>query len=100
MRFLFFQTLLGSLILHHGQVTGIVGTKPIATGGTADKSPSLLTMASTDGSQWFSLLPVTAPVNLHKKVEKVVSAIFSIRYSGYKARLSDGHHSIVCRFKK
>lgn len=64
------QTLLGSLILHHGQLSGILGCKPIISGGSADKTPHLLTMASTDSSQWFSLLPAIAAVNLHKKIEK------------------------------
>ncbi|XP_034833206.1 conserved oligomeric Golgi complex subunit 1 isoform X1 [Maniola hyperantus] len=63
------QTLLGSMILHHGQITGIIGTKPVLSGGTGDKAASLL--ASAD-SHWFSILPVATPANLHKKQEKPV----------------------------
>jgi hypothetical protein len=62
------QTLLGSLILHHGQLTGIIGTKPVLSGGSSDKAAVLL--ASGD-SHWFSLLPV-ASQPLHKKQEKPV----------------------------
>ncbi|XP_050350147.1 conserved oligomeric Golgi complex subunit 1 isoform X2 [Nymphalis io] len=61
------QTLLGSLILHHGQLTGIIGTKPILSGGTGDKAATLLAAADT---HWFSILPVATPANVHKKQEK------------------------------
>ncbi|GBP42268.1 Conserved oligomeric Golgi complex subunit 1 [Eumeta japonica] len=64
------QTLLGSLIIHHGQVNLIVGNRPVLSGGTADKSPALLAPASPDGGHWFTLLPVTAPLTMHKKTEK------------------------------
>ncbi|XP_068622543.1 conserved oligomeric Golgi complex subunit 1 [Battus philenor] len=63
------QTLLGSLIQHHGQLTGIIGTKPVLSGGTGDKAASLL--ACSD-AHWFSLLPVATPANIHKKQEKSV----------------------------
>nr|XP_026493363.1 conserved oligomeric Golgi complex subunit 1 [Vanessa tameamea] len=63
------QTLLGSLILHHGQLTGIIGTKPILSGGTGDKAATLLASADT---HWFSILPVATPANVHKKQEKTV----------------------------
>ncbi|XP_045500873.1 conserved oligomeric Golgi complex subunit 1 isoform X1 [Colias croceus] len=63
------QTLLGSLILHHGQLTGIIGTKPVTSGGSGDKAANIL--ASAD-SQWFSILPVATPANLHKKQDKPV----------------------------
>ncbi|XP_028161086.1 conserved oligomeric Golgi complex subunit 1 isoform X4 [Ostrinia furnacalis] len=61
------QTLLGSLILHHGQLTGIIGNKPVLSGGSGDKAAGLL--ASGD-SHWFSLLPVATPPSLHKKQDK------------------------------
>ncbi|CAH0687690.1 unnamed protein product [Spodoptera exigua] len=63
------QTLLGSLILHHGQLTAFIGTKPVLSGGTADKAAALL--ASGD-SNWFSLLPVAAPPSHLKKQDKPV----------------------------
>ncbi|XP_030023719.2 conserved oligomeric Golgi complex subunit 1 [Manduca sexta] len=61
------QTLLGSLVLHHGQLTGIIGTKPVLSGGTGDKAAGLL--ASGD-SHWFSLLPVATPPSQLKKQDK------------------------------
>ncbi|KAJ0175018.1 hypothetical protein K1T71_009159 [Dendrolimus kikuchii] len=61
------QTLLGSLILYHGQLTGIIGTKPVMSGGTGDKAAALL--ASGD-SHWFSLLPVATPPSHVKKTDK------------------------------
>ncbi|KAJ8718628.1 hypothetical protein PYW08_002865 [Mythimna loreyi] len=63
------QTLLGSLILHHGQLTSLIGTKPVLSGGTGDKASALL--ASGD-SHWFSLLPVAAPPSHLKKQDKPV----------------------------
>ncbi|XP_075979417.1 conserved oligomeric Golgi complex subunit 1 [Anticarsia gemmatalis] len=63
------QTLLGSLILHHGQLTGIIGTKPVLSGGSGDKAAGLL--ASGD-SHWFSLLPVATPPSHMKKQDKPV----------------------------
>ncbi|CAG4940110.1 unnamed protein product [Parnassius apollo] len=63
------QTLLGSLIQHHAQLTGIIGTKPVLSGGTGDKAASLL--AASD-AHWFSLLPVATPTNINKKLEKSV----------------------------
>ncbi|CAH0718180.1 unnamed protein product, partial [Brenthis ino] len=63
------QTLLGSLILHHGQLTGIIGTKPVLSGGSGDKAASILAAADT---HWFSILPVATPANLHKKQDKPV----------------------------
>ncbi|XP_038222006.1 conserved oligomeric Golgi complex subunit 1 isoform X2 [Zerene cesonia] len=67
------QTLLGSLILHHGQLTGIIGTKPVTSGGSGDKAANIL--ASAD-SQWFSILPVATPANLHKKQDKPKDLFF------------------------
>lgn len=64
------QTLLGSLVLHHGQLTALIGTKPVLSGGTGDKASALL--ASGD-SHWFSLLPVAAPPSHLKKQDKPVS---------------------------
>ncbi|XP_047505586.1 conserved oligomeric Golgi complex subunit 1 isoform X1 [Pieris napi] len=61
------QTLLGSLILHHGQLTGIIGTKPVSSGGTGDKAPNIL--ASID-THWFSILPVATPATPNKKQDK------------------------------
>ncbi|KAJ2949499.1 hypothetical protein O0L34_g15422 [Tuta absoluta] len=58
------QTLLGSLILHHGQLTGIIGTKPVLSGGSGDKAATLL---AAGGAHWFSLLPVAAPPTALKK---------------------------------
>ncbi|XP_053611473.1 conserved oligomeric Golgi complex subunit 1 isoform X2 [Plodia interpunctella] len=66
------QTLLGSLILHHGQLTGIIGSKPVLSGGSGDKAAGLL--ASSD-SHWFSLLPVAAPPS-HKKLDKPNEGVF------------------------
>ncbi|CAH2087581.1 unnamed protein product [Euphydryas editha] len=63
------QTLLGSLILHHGQLTGIIGTKPVLSGGSGDKAATLLASADT---HWFSILPVATPASVHKKQEKQV----------------------------
>ncbi|XP_026741039.1 conserved oligomeric Golgi complex subunit 1 [Trichoplusia ni] len=63
------QTLLGSLVLHHGQLTGIIGTKPVLSGGSGDKAAALL--ASGD-SHWFSLLPVAAPPSHLKKQDKPI----------------------------
>lgn len=74
---IYFQTLLGSLILHHGQLTGIIGTKPVLSGGTGDKAAALL--ASGD-SHWFSLLPVATPPTSLKKQDKPVS----IQVFGFK----------------
>ncbi|XP_049871581.1 conserved oligomeric Golgi complex subunit 1 isoform X2 [Pectinophora gossypiella] len=61
------QTLLGSLILHHGQLTGIIGTKPVLSGGSGDKAATVL---ATGDSHWFSLLPVAAPPSALKKQDK------------------------------
>ncbi|XP_059060925.1 conserved oligomeric Golgi complex subunit 1 [Achroia grisella] len=61
------QTLLGSLILHHGQLTGIIGTKPVLSGGSGDKAAGLL---ASGESHWFSLLPVAAPPSHLKKQDK------------------------------
>ncbi|CAH4021526.1 unnamed protein product [Pieris brassicae] len=61
------QTLLGSLILYHGQLTGIIGTKPVSSGGSGDKAPNIL--ASVD-THWFSILPVATPSTPHKKQDK------------------------------
>ncbi|VVD04236.1 unnamed protein product [Leptidea sinapis] len=61
------KTLLGSLILEHGQLTGIIGSKPVSSGGSGDKETNIL--ASAD-SHWFSILPVATPAHLHKKQEK------------------------------
>ncbi|CAB3244809.1 unnamed protein product [Arctia plantaginis] len=63
------QTLLGSLIQHHGQLIGIIGTKPVLSGGSGDKAAALL--ASGD-SHWFSLLPVAAPPSHLKKQDKPI----------------------------
>lgn len=61
------QTLLGSLILHHGQLSGIIGTKPVLSGGSGDKAAALL---AAGDSHWFSLLPVAAPPTHLKKQDK------------------------------
>nr|XP_049702682.1 conserved oligomeric Golgi complex subunit 1-like [Helicoverpa armigera] len=63
------QTLLGSLILHHGQLTAFIGTKPVLSGGTGDKAAALL---ASGESHWFSLLPVAAPPSHLKKQDKPV----------------------------
>lgn len=70
-----FQTLLGSLVLHHGQLTGVIGSKPVQSGGSGDKAAILL--ASGD-SPWFSLLPVAAPVM--KKQDKPVNYLYLYYY--------------------
>ncbi|CAH2049220.1 unnamed protein product, partial [Iphiclides podalirius] len=62
------QTLLGSLVQHHGQLTGVVGAKPVTSGGTGDKAATLL---ATADAHWFTLLPVAAPSSV-KKQEKAV----------------------------
>ncbi|CAG9791018.1 unnamed protein product [Diatraea saccharalis] len=61
------QTLLGSLILHHGQLSGIIGNKPVLSGGTGDKAASLLACGD---SHWYSLLPVATQPALLKKHDK------------------------------
>ncbi|CAK1542071.1 unnamed protein product [Leptosia nina] len=61
------QTLLGSLVLHHGQLLGIISTKPVTSGGTGDKAANILASADT---HWFSVLPVATPVTPHKKQDK------------------------------
>ncbi|XP_026325897.1 conserved oligomeric Golgi complex subunit 1 isoform X2 [Hyposmocoma kahamanoa] len=61
------QTLLGSLILHHGQLTGIIGSKPVLSGGSGDKAAALLAHGD---ALWFSLLPVAAPHAALKKQDK------------------------------
>lgn len=61
--------------MHHGQLIGIIGTKPVLSGGSGDKAAALL--ASGD-SHWFSLLPVAAPPSHLKKQDKPVS-IFNIK---------------------
>ncbi|KAM3965418.1 conserved oligomeric Golgi complex subunit 1 isoform 2-T2 [Aphomia sociella] len=69
------QTLLGSLILHHGQLTGIIGTKPVLSGGSGDKAAGLLALSD---SHWFSLLPVAAPPSQLKKQDKPSQDFFML----------------------
>lgn len=63
------QTLLGSLIVHHGQLCGIIGPKPVQSGGSGDKAARLLAAAD---AHWFSLLPVAQPPTHLKKQDKPV----------------------------
>ncbi|XP_013149186.1 PREDICTED: conserved oligomeric Golgi complex subunit 1 [Papilio polytes] len=62
------QTLLGSLVLHHGQLRGVVGSRA-TSGGSADNAARLL--AATD-AHWFTLLPVAAPAPVMHKQDKTV----------------------------
>ncbi|XP_072937856.1 conserved oligomeric Golgi complex subunit 1 isoform X2 [Epargyreus clarus] len=66
------QTLLGSLVLHHGQLTGIIGPKPVVSGGSGDRAAAILAAAD---SHWFSVLPVATPA-LHRKQDKPNQDIF------------------------
>ncbi|KPJ16411.1 Conserved oligomeric Golgi complex subunit 1 [Papilio machaon] len=81
------QTLLGSLVLHHGQLSGILGNRPVVSGGSGDKAAQLL--ASAD-AHWFTLLPVATPTP-HKKQDKVVKkkAVPAASPNKNKADISD-----------
>ncbi|XP_004925637.1 conserved oligomeric Golgi complex subunit 1 [Bombyx mori] len=82
------QTLLGSLILHHGQLVGIIGSKPILSGGTGDKAASLLACGD---AHWYSLLPVATPVAHQKKQDKAVKkkTVTSASPTKQKSDISD-----------
>lgn len=74
MKFIQLQTLFGSMIPNHDQLNSIIGTKPLTSGGTADRDPNAYIMANQGNSStaWFPLLPVTAPLSSRKQNEKLV----------------------------
>lgn len=57
------QTLLGSMILQHGQLSGIIGPAAVLSGGSGDRAAALL---AAGAAHWFSLLPVATPPSREK----------------------------------
>ncbi|KAG7300366.1 hypothetical protein JYU34_015967 [Plutella xylostella] len=78
------QTLLGSLILQHNQLSGVLGSAAPPGGA----SPALLAGAGAT-RPWFSLLPVAAPLAVRAEQQKKKPQVSASPNKAAKSEISD-----------
>ena len=67
------------MIPNNDQLNSIIGSKPLTSGGSADRDPNafILTGQVNSAIAWFPLLPVTAPLSSGRKPnDKIVCFLY------------------------